>query len=75
MSSTSVDNTPSTDTIRNERCPTCDGVTTQRITIEIRTGEAGDAVRRGTEKYSRGPYRVTECLRCERSAATRIDNR
>lgn len=67
--------TDSKDTIRDEHCPTCDSITPQRVTIEIRTGESGRAARRGTEKYSRGPYRVTECLQCDRSTATRIDNR
>ncbi len=67
--------TTSTETIRDEHCETCDSPTPQRVTIEIRTGESGGAARRGTEKYSRGPYRVTECLHCNRSTATRIDNR
>jgi len=70
-----VSDTPSFDTIRDEHCSTCDATTPQRVTIEIRTGESGNAARRGTEKYSRGPYRVTECLHCNRSSATRIDNR
>lgn len=68
-------NATSTDTVRDEHCPTCESTTSQRVTIEIRTGGSGNAARRGTEKYSRGPYRVTECLHCARSTASRIDNR
>lgn len=70
-----TDTTAPNDTIRDEHCSTCDASTPQRVTIEIRTGESGNAARRDTEKYSRGPYRVTECLHCNRSSATRIDNR
>lgn len=75
MSPRTAENASSTDTVRDEHCPTCESITPQRVTIEIRTGGSGQAARRGTEKYSRGPYRVTECLRCARSTASRIDNR
>jgi hypothetical protein len=75
MPPATADNAASTETIREEQGPVCESITSQRVTIEIRAGSSGDAVRRGTEKYSRGPYRVTECLRCEWSTTSRIDNR
>ena len=70
-----TDATAPNDTIRDEHCSTCNATTPQRVTIEIRTGKSENAVRRGTEKYSRGPYRVTECLHCNQLSAIRIDNR
>jgi len=67
--------TTSGGTTREEHCSTCEAIVPHHVTVEIREGTSEDAIRRGTEKYSRGPYRATECCRCERSTATRIDNR
>jgi hypothetical protein len=70
-----VDSATAGGTIREEHCSACEAVVSHRVTVEIREGTSEEATRRGTEKYSRGPYRVTECCRCERSHTARIDNR
>lgn len=65
----------SSDTVREEYCRSCDRPTLQRVTIELRQECSDDATRSETRKYSRGPYRLTECLCCEELTAERIDNR
>ncbi|PSP76021.1 hypothetical protein BRC86_02650 [Halobacteriales archaeon QS_3_64_16] len=74
-SADTADNATSGGAIREEHCSTCEAIVPHRVTVEIREGRSEEVIRRGTGKYSRGPYRATECCRCERSTAARIDNR
>lgn len=71
----SSDDEDTPDTVREEHCPSCERRTPQRVTIEIRQEGSDHATRRETMKYARGPYRITECLRCETLTAERIDSR
>lgn len=59
-------------TSREEDCPSCERVTAHDVRIEIREGGTSYAEERGTMKYSRGPYRVTECAVCGHVEEERI---
>lgn len=59
---------------RMESCPACERETPHRVTIEIREEGNPLSVTDRRMKYSREPYRITTCFRCERTAALRLND-
>lgn len=55
-----------------EVCPDCEVRTPHEVTIEIVTESGDDA--EDAAKFSREPYRVTECLRCGNEQYQRMNN-
>lgn len=53
-----------------ERCERCGRETDHRVAIEIRT----ESTKPENARFSREPYRVTECQACGRRRSQRMNN-
>lgn len=53
-----------------EHCEHCGGVTTHRVSVELRTENEGGA----NAAFSREPYRVTTCRACGEETSQRVNS-
>ena len=53
-----------------ERCDSCGRETDHRVSIELKT----ESTKRENARYSREPYRMTECLSCGDRSSVRMNN-
>jgi hypothetical protein len=53
-----------------EQCTTCDAETLHSVAVEIRT----ESSKAENAEFSREPYRVSTCIRCETETVQRMNN-
>ncbi len=53
-----------------ERCPSCERETDHEVSLELRT----ESTKAENVRYSREPYRITRCLRCDERRSQRMNN-
>jgi formate dehydrogenase assembly factor FdhD len=53
-----------------ERCDSCDAETLHSVTVEIRT----ESSKTENAEFSREPYRVSTCIRCDTETVQRMNN-
>lgn len=64
--------TRTTEEVPTEVCPDCDAPTRHDVSIEILSESRSDDAH--AKKFSREPYRRTECLECGRTRRRRMND-